>query len=289
MKSVAVLAALTWALAGCGTSGSVSGRYLDAKGQGIPNARVTFWDYPFSLRMAPILPKRVAEAKTDANGRFQVLLKETAKGLSIEGGGGRGAVHLGWFSRHVVVEMRPYPAPDYSDINSACPHSAAQSVSVRVHGAVASPGTYTLRGSDSAWTAIETAGGIVGGAVPYVELVRRPDGHGVMIHYLDWERRGEGSRPPLLCDGDEIRVNSPYEPTLTLPADTPVKKSARLDKILSARPKNAETAHASVAPPADTGPAPAARKAHLLTLGKNGLRFSGNPLGTQSASGRLGS
>ena len=213
MKASVILSSLTFALAGCGTSGVISGRYVDAKGEAIANANVTFWKTSILMHFVPILPGRVAETKTDANGRFEVLLKDSANGLSIKGGGGSAWARLGWFSSNVVVEMRPYPPRDYSDINNACPHSSAMTVSVRVHGAVSKPGHYTLNGSDSAWTAIEMAGGIVLGTVPYVELVRRPDGRTVMIHYLDWQRRDEGKSVPLLCDGDEIGIDSPYQPT----------------------------------------------------------------------------
>jgi hypothetical protein len=147
------------ALTGCGTTGTVKGRYLDAAGRGIAGAEVTLWRTSPLMYLAPVLPARVATAKTNAEGRFEVVAQSKATGLSAQGGGGQGSANLWWWSREVVITMKPYPPPDYAGMNRECPHLPGQAVSVLVRGHVARPGAYVLKASDSVWMLIEAAGG----------------------------------------------------------------------------------------------------------------------------------
>jgi hypothetical protein len=160
--------------------------------------------------LGPLLPTRIAETTTDADGRFEVNAKDTAQGISVEGGGGSGSAMLWCFSRTLLVEMRPYPPRDYAELNRKCSHSPIQLVTVVVGGEVLNPGQYILRASDSAWTAIAVAGGPTTPRSGHVKLIRR-FGAGVTIHLLDWIRRAEAIGEPLLCDGDKIVVGSSWQ------------------------------------------------------------------------------
>jgi hypothetical protein len=208
MKQLFLLLSLV-AVTGCGTTGIVKGRYVDADDRGIGGAEVTLWRVSPVMYLAPVLPARVATAKTNAEGRFEVVAQSRATGLSAQGGGGQGSANLWWWSREVVVKMKPYPPRDYAEMNRECPHSPEQAVSVLVRGHVARPGAYVLKASDSVWTLIEAAGGPTSPEQGQVEMKRNYHG-GIMVHYVDWTRRAEAIGEPLLCDGDEIFVGHSF-------------------------------------------------------------------------------
>src|SRR5262245_50436885 len=147
MKPLLALSLLMFVVTGCGTTGVVKGRYVDADGRGIANAKVTFL---YTGHVVPI-PAKVAETVTDADGRFEVVLKESANSLSMRGGGGEGSARIGWFSQNLLVKMAPFPPHDYSTLNLDCPHLPDTAVSVSVRGQVSNPGLFTLSATDSAW------------------------------------------------------------------------------------------------------------------------------------------
>lgn len=205
MKVCCVFLVLMFGLAGCGTTRAIRGRYVDAQGRGIPGAKVSLWQTSIGMYLAPLLPARVGEGRTDVDGRFEVVPTASADVLNVEGGGGRSAARLWPWSRDLLLTKQPYPPHNYAELNRGCAHSSDAAVSVTVRGAVAKPGQYVLKASDSAWTAIAAAGGPTSATLADVTLTRRFGG-GVSIHYLDWARRAEAIGQPLLCDGDELDV-----------------------------------------------------------------------------------
>lgn len=76
MKSLFVI--LTLLLAGCGSTGPIKGRFVDSAGAGIPNADVVCWKRQGFMK----LPLRVAETKTDQEGRFEVIAGDTVHSIT---------------------------------------------------------------------------------------------------------------------------------------------------------------------------------------------------------------
>lgn len=61
---------LALVLTGCGSTGAINGRFVGRDGLGIPNAEVVCWKRQGFMQ----LPLRVAETKTDQEGRFSVFV-----------------------------------------------------------------------------------------------------------------------------------------------------------------------------------------------------------------------
>lgn len=59
-------------LTGCGSTDAINGRFVGRDGLGIPNAEVVCWKRQGFMQ----LPLRVAETKTDQEGRFSVVVDE---------------------------------------------------------------------------------------------------------------------------------------------------------------------------------------------------------------------
>jgi predicted small secreted protein len=70
LKVLFLLSALL--LAGCGTTGEIKGRFIGSDGAGIPGADVVCWKRGRFME----LPLRVAETKTDQEGRFSVIVSK---------------------------------------------------------------------------------------------------------------------------------------------------------------------------------------------------------------------
>jgi hypothetical protein len=109
IKTAALVATLLL-FAGCGTAGQISGRFVGRDGVGIPNATVVCWQRGKVME----LPARVAETKTDQNGRFEILANSTVHSTSARTSDTldkirHGTVTLRSSSHEVLIKEEPNP------------------------------------------------------------------------------------------------------------------------------------------------------------------------------------
>jgi len=103
-------------------------------------------------------------------------------------------------------DKKPSELVDWSQSNRESDHSEKTVVHVSVSGAVKKPGKFTLRASDSVWTAIEAAGGFRSIYTIKLCLNRKSKDGSPQTFFLSLEYRAKESVPLLLCEGDIIIV-----------------------------------------------------------------------------------
>ncbi|MGH7197232.1 MAG: SLBB domain-containing protein, partial [Candidatus Omnitrophota bacterium] len=103
-------------------------------------------------------------------------------------------------------EVRAVLARRYSTAEASVTLTKIREIKVRISGAVAAPGVYTLSAYSRTSEAIAKAGGLAGNASRRnIELVRQ-SGEKKAVDLMRFERSGEGAANPRILEGDRIVV-----------------------------------------------------------------------------------